>query len=505
MAFRIYTVMTRSRYTSGLAMLRLYRLTTGEAAATFGEKFVQNDFNSALLRLRSVVEAKYGELPAEVRTAVEAFCLGVNSYIAEHKNSLPDWVEAITPVDVVCRERESVEPIVSRTLEPVASQIRNAIRQETRSAGMSNMWIIGPERSAENCVLFLSDPHTPWTGGNQWYDAHLNAGDLNVMGAVRFGSPFVTIGHTDKVTWGITYNSVDASDIYMEKLNPENPMQYEYDGEWRDMTVETAYIKVKTGDGKLETRQRKLEYTHHGPVIYRKGDRAFAVRIAQWESMAMIEQAYRFNKAKSLDDMKAAIALRGLYNLNIMVGDTEGNIFYIYNATVNQKDEKINWGKPVPGWTSETEWGDLFPLDKLPTLTNPPTHFMQNCNTAPWFVTPDPLIPVAGVPGYIAAGVAPGPRGQRALDLLSAKDNVTVEDMMRMSMDVYMLVADLSKPVLLDAYEDLADEFADADGSLRQAVELLREWDNEALRDSIGSTIFHLWWNRIRVECVPGS
>ena len=37
-------------------------------------------------------------------------------------------------------------------------------------------------------------------------------------------------------------------DLYIEKINPDNPLQYEYMGEWRDMDIIEEVIKVNGGE-----------------------------------------------------------------------------------------------------------------------------------------------------------------------------------------------------------------------------------------------------------------
>ena len=39
------------------------------------------------------------------------------------------------------------------------------------------------------------------------------------------------------------------SDVYEEKINPENHLQYLYEGKWREIRVETATFRVKGSEG----------------------------------------------------------------------------------------------------------------------------------------------------------------------------------------------------------------------------------------------------------------
>jgi penicillin amidase len=55
-------------------------------------------------------------------------------------------------------------------------------------------------------------------------------GKLNAGGISWFGSPFFLMGFNDKITWSATWNQPNMSDVYEEKINPENHRQYLYEG-----------------------------------------------------------------------------------------------------------------------------------------------------------------------------------------------------------------------------------------------------------------------------------
>ncbi len=86
----------------------------------------------------------------------------------------------------------------------------------------------------------------PWNNRFQNYEAHLvTPGRLNAAGISWFGSPFFLDGFNDKITWSATYNAPNIADVYEEKLNPENPLQYLYDGAWRSVQTALATFKVR--------------------------------------------------------------------------------------------------------------------------------------------------------------------------------------------------------------------------------------------------------------------
>lgn len=91
-----------------------------------------------------------------------------------------------------------------------------------------------------------------------------------------------------------------------------------------------------------------------------------------------IEQWYRMNKATSFEEWLAGMKMQHFTMLNTLYADSQGNIFYVYNALVpRDRSPKYDWAKIVPGNTSETIWREYLPFDMLPNVTNPKSQFVQ--------------------------------------------------------------------------------------------------------------------------------
>ena len=85
-----------------------------------------------------------------------------------------------------------------------------------------------------------------------WYQAHLTLpGEYDVAGAALHGFPFIGIGFNKDVAWTHTVSLANRFSLYELKLNPENPLQYEYEGEMRDITPVEVVIDVLFADGAL--------------------------------------------------------------------------------------------------------------------------------------------------------------------------------------------------------------------------------------------------------------
>jgi penicillin amidase len=134
----------------------------------------------------------------------------------------------------------------------------------------SNNWVIAGSRTSTGKPFLANDMHLSEMMPSIWYENGLHCTTIgtfcpfNVTGYSFPGVPGVVVGHNDRVAWGFTNVGPDVLDLYIEKLNPENPNQYEVNGQWVDMTLVKEIIEVAGGDPiELTVRQ-----TRHGPVIW---------------------------------------------------------------------------------------------------------------------------------------------------------------------------------------------------------------------------------------------
>src|SRR5947199_5280368 len=87
---------------------------------------------------------------------------------------------------------------------------------------------------------------------------------MNVIGASFPGTPGVVIGHNQHIAWGITNAVSDVQDLYIEKFNPQNPHQYEYQGKWEEAQVIHEEIKVR---GAKTPSLEEVLITRHVPIL----------------------------------------------------------------------------------------------------------------------------------------------------------------------------------------------------------------------------------------------
>jgi acyl-homoserine lactone acylase PvdQ len=450
------------------------------------------DYLQRLLRTRKGVLENRGKMDPQVRRILDAFARGVNEYIAEHRGEVPAWIDGITAEDVEALERSQYFRFYS--INDALTKLADPPYQFPNFG--SNQWAIAPFKSANGRIIHVEHTHMPWANRFQNYEGHLLVpGRLNAGGISWFGSPFFLDGFNDKITWSATWNEPNMADVYEEKLNPGNHLQYLYEGQWRDVRVETETIRVKGPKG-IEPITLPLYYTHHGPVVKidKASHRAWSVKLPNFDGVNYSLGLYGLMKARNLNEFKAHMARQLMPRWNLLYSDAR-DIYWVYNGSVARRAVGYDWSKPVPGWTKQTEWGPYIPFQQYPQLLNPASGFLQNCNNPPWVATRNsglrPLDPVSyflkTTPKADAGEEALNTRGERLFQVLGQDKKFTLEEMTDLGFDTYILPADVIVPLLERAAGNANDP------PVRRALERITAWDRRSGVDSVAYTYVYFW------------
>ncbi len=125
----------------------------------------------------------------------------------------------------------------------------------------SNEWAISGAHTASGKPLMSNDMHITHTIPNIWYEIDLKAPGFHVAGVSNPGSPFVTSGHNDHISWGFTSLYGDTQDLFIEQVNGHD--QYLSNGIWKPVEHVRETIRVHWGrDVVVDVAQ-----TDHGPIV----------------------------------------------------------------------------------------------------------------------------------------------------------------------------------------------------------------------------------------------
>jgi len=470
-------------------LLKNYRLAAGTMAEVFGEQWIEHDWQQRFVGHEEVSRRRYRELPAKIRAIIEAYQQGVKDYMKQHPEQVPAWAPKIEPWQVVALGRYI---IFNWPMGRALAELQR--RNEVNLSFSSNEWAVRPERTAEGCAMLLIDPHIPWDNEFRFYEFRAHGGALHVSGFGPLGAPLLGLGHNRYLGWAATTGGPDTTDIYVEEVHPNDPLQYRYEGKWRRMTVRKVRINV-AGKPPVE---REIHYTHHGAILLREGNRAYAVATPYMNEVGFVVQLYRMATARNLKEFQQAMAMNHFMEQNIMYADVEGNIFYVRTGRVPIRPKGYDFSKPVPGNTRATEWLGIHPMKDLVQLLNPPRGYMQNCNIGPDNMLVGSPLTADKYPEYIY-GARPNEnnsRGRRAVELLENSPRMTLAQAIAIALDTHADMAEPWREALAWAAEQSTDKKMVA--NLQPAIRLLKRWDGFMNADSVGATLFRFWREAIK-------
>lgn len=484
-------------------LLMNLKIALGESAELSGKGGIMADMVVRALDHYGVTKANADSIDPTVRAHVQAFVRGINDWYAAHPEDVPAW----------WGDREVDEHMIGAfgrlflynwsVDDGIADMKRGGVEPGIkRTRRGSNQWAVAPERSANGKAILYIDPHLGWFGPSRFWEFRVHAGDWHGSGFTLAAQPYIGLGHNDKLAWAMTTGGPDTADTYELTLNPDNPMQYKYDDEWRDITVKMTTINIKDSD----PQETPLYFSHHGPIIAMADGKAYALKTAYADVVRGNEAWYHLNFAKDYKGAKRAMADQTMFPQNVMVADTDGNIYYQRSGRVPIRPEGYDWTKPVDGSTSATEWQGFHPSSDLVQILNPDSGYMQNCNVPPDAMFPgSPMLPSA-YPGYIFSDVGHGPRGgwsnersARAIELLDADDSVTIEEALTYALDQEAYSADRWVRALFDAFGKFRRDYRDEEGT-EEMFDGLRNWDQQLDKDSNGALMYVYWREALRKD-----
>jgi acyl-homoserine-lactone acylase len=478
----------------------------GRSSEIHGEKSLDEDRLNHTLEIPRLAREEYARLDPQMRSLCDAFAAGFNFYLERHPEVKPRLLTKIEPWYTLAFIRYNYFQngfARDRNLRDAGLQtasIYNDLKEHTGSNG----WVVDQSKSASGYAMLFINPHLPFFGPGQVYEGHVHSDEgWNFTGYTRFGFPLPYVGHNENGGWVSTDNAADMTDVYLETFDDRtHPLAYKYGNGHRLATEHVEEIRVKTAAG-LETRKFTMRKTHHGPIVGARDGKQLSLRMAKFESDGWLREWYDMTRAKSLVEIKRAMAPLNMLFGNMMYADRQGNTWYLYNGAIPKRDPRFDWTKPLDGSDPATEWQGYHTIDELPQLTNPKSGWMQNCNTSPFLLTsegnPDPN----QFPKYMVQE-GDNPRGEISREILSSKAKFTFDEWKQLAFDTRVITAAKQVPVLLSAIKNSVSSAFD----LQELSELYKEiesWDQRSANDSVAMTIFSLWQERMLRDKRPHS
>jgi len=474
----------------------------GELGRYFGRDSIASDFHFRQTH-RFAVE-RFHLLHQDTRDLYAGWAAAVNRYVATHADAFPAWTpRAFTAHDVAALwVDETIEPKVNVFRRRLAA--RRAAEEGQRDVG-SQAWAFAPSRTTSGRAILLRNPHLGWGPGwdNRYYELHITVpGVIDFYGDFRIGFPlYFNGGFNAHLGWATTNNYADLEEIYALDVDPERPDHYRFDGGSVPMERVPVSVEWKNGDS-LVSETREFWRTPLGPVVERREGKIHVVRSPEWGETRKTEQFLRMMQARNLAEWRAAMRMRAHVEQNLTYADRDGNIFYVWNATIPRLPRPSGGDTAaVPAATSADVWTELWPFDSLPQLLNPRGGYLQNANDPFHYTNLNAVMDSTRWPDNFSRPDL-GLRSQLSLRLVTSQRRVSLEDVVRMKHDPRMLLAERVKDDLVAAVRATNPQ-----GEVADAIAGIERWDNTVAPDSRGGTLFEAWFRRYiaRDSANPGS
>jgi len=519
------------------------RIATGRLSEIFGEDTVEIDYFFRALELKDIAERIYKSLDDENKEELDSYASGVNHYIKSGKKTIESIIlgydiEPWSPIDSISIHLLSAfdlsinmdeeifamkalkrfgEETLGELLPEYPQNGNTIIPEEIKKSsinlripegyriarerfglfqgkGASNNWVVDGTKALDGKPILANDPHLRAQVPSVWQEVHLKAPGINVIGVTFPGSPYVLIGHNERVAWGFTDAMADRADLFIERINPENPRQYWYIDHWEDVRTKKVEIKIKDRDDH-KAIVKEINYTRHGPIINPFEPGVEDVLSMSWTGGTVRDQTLKalsiLNRARNIEEVREGDKYSKIYTLNMVCADVDGNIGYqlVGGIPIREKEtvfrlRSLQGKLPVPGWTDEYEWKGFIPYEELPNLSNPPSHFIATANNR---------IVGENSPYLISNTWASPYRYERIASLLKEKEKLSVEDFKKMQADVYSVPA---QKFVGEALKVRADN-----PEVKWVLRKLSDWDYEVRSTSLPALLYEV----IRINLIRNT
>jgi penicillin amidase len=239
---------------------------------------------------------------------------------------------------------------------------------------------VSRERSASGRAMLLGCPQMGSAGPQPGYEVDLHGGGFDVGGMTFPGVPAVLIGYNRHIAWTVTSGNSDNMDVFVEELNPKNPEEYRFNGEYRPFETREEVFGVR-GAGQV---REEIYRTVHGPVFRWDESKklAYSKKRTFWgEEPRVFESFLRIDRAGSIEECAGAVEAISL-SFNLFCAASDGRIGFWHAGKYRVPAPGVDTRLPASG-TGDEEWQGFVPWNELPHVIDPPDGLLVNWNNKP--------------------------------------------------------------------------------------------------------------------------
>lgn len=363
----------------------------------------------------------------------------------------------------------------------IGSDLSDILRSFSRSG--SNSIVFSGKKTRSGAAMIASDPHVGLSLPNFWIMVGIKSPRYHAFGLMIPGVPIIGVGRNRDIAWGGTNMRAISTHLYDVSDLPS-----------RDISTRTETIKRRWWfDSEAEIRETK-----QGPVLSDVGffdseSLPFSVSL-KWlgqEGSDEVQSFLQVARASGWEDFKSSFKNYRVSAMNMLYADKKGNIGMVgaYGQPVLKKPELTlslvkKTDNPIVGVLAPTQHPNPF---------NPKEGFIASANNKPFA---NPAIP-------FSFSYANNDRMNRLKQLADPMENVTVDDLIKLQLDVFSQSAFDLKDLLLERVRSEPSVWKHAH------LQKLEAWDGRYQADSEGAVVFHVLmyslWQRYLQRYEEGS
>jgi acyl-homoserine-lactone acylase len=477
-----------------------YITALGRLAEVEGEEKLYHDLRQRLFYDTLMAENIYRQSPAWLKRLCNAFADGANYYLSTHPEVKPKlikrfqpWMPFLFSEGSIGGDIESISVIRLKEFYGMGDKYvpeeidHNEPEPEPRG---SNGFAIAPSLTSNGNALLLINPHTSFYFRPE---VHVNSEEgLNAYGAVTWGQFFIYQGFNEYCGWMHTSSQADVIDEYVETIiQKQDSVFYKHGNNLKPVTNKKIVLAYKNGATK-SYKEFTGRFTHHGPIIGKQNEKWISIALMV-EPLKALTQSYQRTKAKGYSDYNKLMELKANSSNNTVFADREGNIAYWHGNFIPKRNPTFDWSKAVDGSNPETDWLGLHNVNEIVQSLNPANGWIQNCNSTPFTLAGKYSPDKSKYPVYMAPD-AQNARGINAERVLNRESNYTLDKLIAAANDPYLAGFENLLPTLIKAFDANAGNYSE----LKEPIEVLRAWNLNYGKESVGAALAMYWGVELR-------
>lgn len=308
----------------------------------------------------------------------------------------------------------------------------------------SNNWAVAGTHTANGGALVANDMHLTIAVPIIWYRASFAFPDPldpsateRLTGVTLPGLPSMVVGSNGHVAWGFTNTGGDWSDLIRldpdprdlsKYLTPDGPKPFE------------QFDETIVAKGGVEKTVR-VRWTTWGPVVWKDATgREYAQRWIAHDAARLASDTTRPERARTVDELIAAVAGLGIPNQNVTMADRTGQIAWTIGGVIPRRVGHD--GLAPQSWSDGSHrWDGYLTAAESPRIVDPKDGRIWTAN-AP--VVDGAMLATIGEGGY-----ADGIRARLIRERLMAIDKATPQDMLSIQLEDRALFLERWRQLLL--------------------------------------------------------